>query len=60
MLSVLIFVGSLLNPSAHACAALVTTDGGAVPTSAAQQVIFEQTATGSAVEYANSYSGTAE
>ncbi|HCH63890.1 MAG TPA: hypothetical protein DFR83_13875, partial [Deltaproteobacteria bacterium] len=43
-----------------ACVALVTTDGGAVATSDAQQVILETTSTGTAVEYANSYTGTAD
>jgi len=45
---------------AEACVALVTREGGAVATSEAQQVILEPTATGSAVEYANEYSGSAE
>jgi hypothetical protein len=51
---------ALSVPSAEACAALVTRDGGALATSDAQQVILETTETGSAVEYANSYSGSAE
>jgi hypothetical protein len=45
---------------ANACVALVTHDGGALATSEAQQVILEQTATGSVVEYANEYTGLAE
>lgn len=49
-----------MTPSAQACAALVTTDGGAVATSQAQQVILELTSTGTAVEYANTYTGVAD
>ncbi len=45
---------------ASSCVALVTRDGGALATSDAQQVILERTATGSVVEYANTYTGSAE
>ena len=53
-------LGLLAMPSADACVALVTRDGGALATSEAQQVILEATATGSVVEYANEYTGAAE
>ncbi len=51
---------ALTAPPSLACVALVTTDGGAVPTSDAQQVILESTSGGTVVEYANRYTGTAE
>ena len=60
MLCNLLLAGAIYAPSAHACAGLVTSGGGVLATSDAQQGILEQTSTGSVVEYANDYTGTAE
>lgn len=55
-----LFFATVAAPPAHACAALVTRDGGPLATSDAQQVLLDATDPAHvAVEYRNQYMGTA-